>query len=123
MRKITLLFTLLALQMMAVAQNKTFTVSGQANSKQAGIDNVSVTLLRAGDSTIVKLAVSNHRGNFEMINVPGGTYLLRLTSVNYQPYVSAPIVVDKDIAFGTIELKSASKVVGDVTVHIKNHIN
>src|SRR5687768_4427210 len=73
---------------MAQNQNK---ISGNIKSEeQKSINGTTVSLLRAADSSLVKMAVSDANGHFEFENISEGSYLLSYTAVGYQKKISGP---------------------------------
>ena len=58
---------------------------GQGN----GINNVTVSLLFAKDSSVSKLAVTKPDGQFSFSNIKAGKYLVTASHVGYQPFYSA----------------------------------
>ena len=78
-----------------------------------------VLLLRAADSTFVAVAQTSEQGGFKALNLPYGTYLLRVQDLNYRVLrrrfnltASAPT-----IEFPTFELAAASATrLGEVVV-------
>jgi iron complex outermembrane recepter protein len=116
MRKILVLLLLTSLYNLAAAQSTSFRVSGKTTSKNKGIENISFSLLRVADSSVIKMAISDNEGKFEFTNVPAGSYLLTASSVNYNKYVSPALLVSHDVEVAHIDLQPLSKVVGDVTV-------
>ena len=63
------------------------------NVHRAAIANATVELLRASDSTLVKVGITDSTGIaiFEQVN--DGVYLLRVTVVNYLPQYSSPVQI------------------------------
>ena len=54
-----------------------------------------IALLRASDSTIVKITVSNERGEFLFENLPAAQYRLKYTAVGFEPVYSAPVALQE----------------------------
>ena len=87
MKKILLLFVLLCVTALALAQEaRRFTINGyltDIDSKEP-MEYVSVQLFTVADSAFVGGTVSNERGNFS-VDVPAvGTFRLRISFVGYQ---------------------------------------
>ena len=78
-----------------------------------------VLLLRAADSTFVAVAQTTEQGGFKALNLPYGTYLLRVQDLNYRAFrrrfsltASAPA-----IEFPTFEMSAAAATrLGEVVV-------
>ena len=55
------------------------------NSQQLALENATVELLKAKDSSLVKVALTNKNGEAEFENIAFGDYLIKATLVNYAP--------------------------------------
>lgn len=90
-----------------------------ADSKQAGIAAATVNLLKAKDSSIIKMSVTDKTGNFEFENLPGGKYLLKVSAIGHQAGFSNPFEVagtSAAIEIPVITLAPQSKQLNAVTV-------
>lgn len=86
MRILTLL---LAIQLMFVAANAQ--VSGQINDEQSKpVKGATVSLVKATDSALVKLAATNADGVYAFTGIKEGNYRVKATFVGYSPVFSAP---------------------------------
>ena len=100
------------------------TVFGQVTGKLTDQNNQAVpfataALMQAADSTIVKSALTNDKGVFQIMDVPGGKYLMRISVVGYQTYNSESFELSTDSRqkdLGAIVLRSASKQLGEVVI-------
>jgi len=63
------------------------------NAQRAAIANATVELLRADDSALVKVAITDSTGIATFEQVSDGIYLLRVTIVNHQPQYSTPVQI------------------------------
>lgn len=82
--------------------------------------SATVSLLRAKDSTLVKLAVSSPEGKFEFISNRTGRYLVSATLVGYAKSYSAPFDMDAEsIHLGAIKLPVSAGSMNEVTVIAK----
>jgi iron complex outermembrane receptor protein len=64
------------------------TVTGVVKDQQGkGLEKSTVSLLRAKDSSVVKLAISSDDGKFSL-TAPDGSYLLNVTHIGYTPLYS-----------------------------------
>src|SRR6478735_4932646 len=100
------------------AQNSV-SVSGQVTSdNHEPVIGATAALLAAADSSLAKVAVSDEKGNFEMLNVKAGSYSLRISVVGYENYRSAVITVDGSdaIHIPTVVLQRSSTSLSEVTV-------
>ena len=89
MRKLmTLLATIGLTTMSLAAQAQTGKVNGTVNGSQKAVEAASVGVLRAKDSAVVKLAVTDKTGQFEVEKLAAGKYLVVIQSVGYAKYYS-----------------------------------
>lgn len=85
MRKLFTLFFSFALLTTATQAQK---VSGLIKDQEGkGLDKSTVSLLRAKDSSVIKLAVTTDNGRFSFSAEPG-KYLVSASHVGYQPALS-----------------------------------
>jgi outer membrane receptor protein involved in Fe transport len=63
------------------------------NETKQGLENATVELLKAKDSSLVKAAVADKNGVAELENIPFGSYLLRITVVNHVRQFTGPITL------------------------------
>lgn len=84
-------FTLIA--SIAQSSSKSLSISIFAEGKTP-VENATVELLRAKDSALLKTALSDKAGVAGWDAVAAGTYLVRVTAVNFDPYFSAPFTTD-----------------------------
>ncbi|MDO3626423.1 TonB-dependent receptor [Mucilaginibacter sp. BT774] len=100
------------------------TVFGQVTGKLTDQNNQAVpfataALMQTADSTIVKSALTNDKGIFQITDVPGGKYLMRISVIGYQTYNSESFELSADSSqkdLGAIVLKSTSKQLGEVVI-------
>jgi hypothetical protein len=86
------------------------------------IDAASVSLLRAKDSALVKVAVADKEGNFYFENVKDGKYLVLATSVGHEKTYSAAIGINAgntSITVGVLQLVASDKAMKEVVVNSK----
>ena len=61
-------------------------ITGIVKDDQAkGLSGANITLQRAKDSAIVKIATTNSSGRFEFINIKPGSYFIGYSYVSYRP--------------------------------------
>ena len=92
------------------------------NDQQGALENATVELLKAKDSSIAKVALTDKTGLAEFENIKLGDYLLRVTVVNFSKYFSAPFslsATQTDITIPKIILLPKSTQLGEVTVTAK----
>ena len=99
----------------AFSQN-TYMVSGTVkDNKGNALAHVTISLLKAKDSTLVKSEISNNAGKFEMQIPAQQTYLLLYTMVGYQNKYSNIFSLNKNYNVVTT-LQASSKKLEDVSV-------
>jgi len=75
-----------------------------------------VSLLRAKDSSLAKLAVTDKNGQFEISGIAAGRYLMSYTSVGFSRSYSAPFEATASVDLPAVALSRASKEMTGVTV-------
>src|SRR5688572_9435107 len=97
------LFTLLAgilLYTVSFAQSKIGKISGSiTDESQKPLQSASVSLLRAKDSSLVKIAITNKEGKYEFENIVGGKFLLSVSSVGFQKKFGQSLEITADNSF------------------------
>ncbi|MEN9686104.1 MAG: hypothetical protein RLZZ28_1890 [Bacteroidota bacterium] len=94
-------------------------ITGSVLSAQNPIESASVSLLRKKDSSLVKLALSDKTGRFQLENLGEGTYLLSVQSVGYNKFYSPAFELTtarNQYDAGKLELALSSKELKSVTV-------
>ena len=92
------------------------------NDQHSAVENVTVELLKAGDSAIVKIDVTNKSGLAEFDNLKPGDYFLKLTAVGYSTFFTATVLLtanQQEISLPEIILQNKSAELGEVTVTAK----
>lgn len=84
---------LLTLSIFSYAQTKSALSGRVADASKIGIASASVTVLRAKDSSVVKLTVTDKEGRFEFASLPDGRFFVNISAVGYAGYYSAPFDV------------------------------
>jgi iron complex outermembrane recepter protein len=114
-----LIFTLLiSMQSMAQGPGK---ISGTVTDGKKGLASVTVSLLQAKDSSLVKADASNATGEFEIPIAKSGDYLLSYTAVGFEKRYSAiyTIIEGQSVAAATEALTVAADKLQGVTVSSK----
>ena len=105
------------------SQNKIGKISGViTDESQKPLQSVSVSLLHAKDSSLVKLAVTNKEGKYEFENINEGKFLLAVSSVGFQKKFGQSLeitAVNSSFNAATISLSAAAKSMQEVTVTAK----
>jgi hypothetical protein len=89
MRKIVLVCFVFMQGLLAFAQDRGKISVVVVNDRQAAMENATVELLKAKDSSLVKAAVTDAVGVAEFEQVPWGGYLVRITMVNHNSVYSS----------------------------------
>eukprot|EP01136_Pigoraptor_vietnamica_P014894 Opistho-1_new@57504 len=94
-------------------------VSGTVTSSQKTVESASVGVLRAKDSSVAKLGVSDKTGRFEVEKLAEGKYLVVIQAVGHAKYYSESFSISAatpEYTLKTVALTAASKKLEDVTV-------
>lgn len=116
------IFTLAVFVLMATVVNaQTSKISGIINDEQGkAIASGSVSLLKAKDSSLIKVAVSDKTGAYEFPNIKEGTYLLSATSIGFSKSLSPVFEVKGGtVSAPSLALKQSPKDLANVTVAAK----
>ncbi len=76
----------------------------------------SVRVLAAKDSSLVKGAVTNAEGRFNIANVKAGKYVVEISYVGYETQMRNVTVADKDITLKPFQLKESSVMLQEAVV-------
>ncbi len=90
--------------------------------QQKIIDAASVSLLKAKDSSLVKVAITDSAGNFVVENVKDGTYLVLATSIGHSKTYSNVFSISPEklnVNLGVLQLIPQDKSLAGVTVIAK----
>jgi iron complex outermembrane recepter protein len=118
-------FNLLVVSTIAMCSQAQTTSAGKVTGsikdggQQKVIDAASISLLKAKDSSLVKIAVTDKEGNFIIENVKEGSYLVLATSIGHSKTYSQVFTISADQAnanVGTLQLVPADKSLKEVTV-------
>ena len=112
MRKLVVFFAFLGMSFSAVqAQKVTGSVKDEAGK---GLDKSTVSLLKAKDSSVVKLAVTGNDGHFS-IQSTAGSYLVKVSHIGYAPQYSKVFDLSADVSLPEMKMeKEASSLQGVV---------
>jgi hypothetical protein len=121
MQKITLTLIILFISSFIMAQT---TGRGKITGKimdeqQKPVEGATAELLRAKDSALVKVAISNKAGVIEFESIRFGSYIVRTTYVNHERSFSSVITLSADdnaITLADVSLKPAAKELQTVQV-------
>jgi iron complex outermembrane receptor protein len=120
MRQIFILSVLVFSGLAALAQT-TSKISGTITDEQGKVlTSTSVSLLKAKDSSLVKVAVSDKSGLYEFIDIQEGSYLVSASSVGYTKRFSSHFEVKgNNVSVPSLSLRETSKDLTNVTVTAK----
>src|SRR4029079_11423978 len=123
MRKLSTLLISLLLSAVVFSQTKIGKVSGSiTDESQKPVQSASVSLLRAKDSSLVKIAVTNKEGKYEFEYVIEGRFLLLVSSVGFQKQFGQSFELTAEnptFKPETIKLSADAKSMQEVTVTAK----
>ncbi len=125
MKKLFSLLAVIAIGLSSFAQSATGgKISGSIKDggNQKVIDAASVSLLKAKDSGLVKVAVTDKDGNFSFENLKEGRYLVLATSIGHTKTYSSTINITADALSantGVLQLIPAEKDMKEVLVTSK----
>src|SRR3954469_24034463 len=91
----------------------TGTVKAQDNK---AVDAATVSLLKAKDSSIVKIAVTDKAGLFAFEKIKSDNYLLQVDAVGFNKFLKPVKANDGQTNTGEIQLTAAAKVLNEVNV-------
>ena len=100
-----------------VREGDTFIVTGVLRDAKNNdfLPYVNVAVLDSVDSTFVKGGISNMDGVFEIVEVPQGAFLLRVSAIGYQNF-SLPFNVTNNTNLGTLRIEPGVTSLNEVTV-------
>ena len=74
-----------------------------------------VSLMRQSDSVLVGYTSANEKGEFQLQQIPNGSYRMVVFFVGYENH-QQELVVSKDMDLGTIKIKPGTATIGEVVV-------
>jgi iron complex outermembrane recepter protein len=120
MKKLLIAFITFVLAIKSTAQTNETNVSGSTmDTKNAPIESATISLMKAKDSSIIKIAVSNKAGKFSFTGIPFGNYFITISSVNFNTVNSAIFPVSESkrtVLLDTLILEPAAKSLDAVIV-------
>lgn len=123
-KKIIILAALIGvLSVDSQAQTKFGKINGSViDGSTKTIESATIVLLRANDSTVIKMGVADKTGKFSFDNVSEGKYLVSISAVGHQKGYSPAFEINdanSNITLKTIELVPVEKSLGAVTIVAK----
>jgi outer membrane receptor protein involved in Fe transport len=119
MRPIFILF--LTFLFTSFVQAQTSRISGSVKDGDGkAIQGVTLSLLKVKDSSLAKLAVSDKNGDYELINIKPGKYIISATSVGYGKTFSQPFETgETNIEMPALALASKATSLAEVSVQVR----
>ena len=97
LNKILILILLVCFSSFANAQSNTGKLSGNILEKPGkGIGSASISLLSSTDSSVLMTTMSQENGHFKLSNIPMGKFLISVSSVGYEKYLTNQVTVTKE---------------------------
>ncbi|MEO7310176.1 MAG: TonB-dependent receptor [Chitinophagaceae bacterium] len=118
----------MALTLITTAQAKpqaTLVYGIVKNADEKPLEAITVTLLELPEKKVVKINMTNAKGEFEFENIKEGTYTLYITAVGYEPSSSETLTIVAGKENVVVKLKSltvAQKTLGNVLVEGKKNM-
>lgn len=122
MRKTIITLVLLMSFSQLVAQNGSGKISGiVTDAGKKPLQSISVSLLKAADSSVIKMAVSSKDGKYEFTNISDGDYIISASAVGHEKNFSrvSVSVANNTVAVPAMQLTEVSKGLAGVTVTSK----
>ncbi|RNI31065.1 outer membrane beta-barrel protein [Rufibacter latericius] len=120
MKKLFLPFLLLLLSPLAWAQQTGKITGAVQDQSNKPLEAATVSLLKAQDSSLVKISITDATGKFELENLTFNNYLVVVNAMGYKLYQSAPLTLDaanQQLSLPTITLEqNGGQVLQEVTV-------
>jgi iron complex outermembrane recepter protein len=119
----TVVFTFIFL-CVAVSASSQHTFTGNIQGKISDealnpVDFANVTLHNSSDSSLVKAALSDENGQFDLENLKAGNYFLQVSHLSFEKLVSAQFLLDSahnNMIFNELKTTAKSKELGEVKV-------
>ena len=89
---------LLTVSLLSRAQNtNTSKLKGKVSAtNQSTLSAATIALLKAKDSSVVKMSVTDQEGQYSFENPPKGRYLVAASAVGYEKQYSAPFTISAE---------------------------
>jgi outer membrane receptor protein involved in Fe transport len=122
MKSIFTLFIALGSAAISHAQSIVATVKGTVTANKVAVESATVSLLKAKDSSTVKLGVTDKNGAFSIEKSAEGKFFVRISAVGYAPYSSEVFSLSRTNPIYTVKpivLSVDAKGLKDVVVNSK----
>ena len=126
MKHLLNLLTAMSISLVSLSQNSGKVLGAiKDGGNQKIIDAASISLLKAKDSSIAKVAIADKEGNFSFENVRIGDYLVLATSVGHSKVYSKSFEISGDqnlVNVGILQLVPVDKNLKEVVVISKRQL-
>jgi iron complex outermembrane recepter protein len=126
MKHLLNLLTAMSISLVSLAQNSGKVLGAiKDGGNQKIIDAASISLLRAKDSSIAKVAITDKEGNFNFENVKMGAYMVLATSIGHSKVYSKSFEISGDqnlVNIGVLQLVPVDKNLKEVVVNSKRQL-
>ena len=126
MKHLLNLLTAMSISIVSFAQNSGKILGAiKDGGNQKIIDAATISLLKAKDSSIAKVAVTDKDGNFAFENVKAGSYLVLATSLGHSKVYSNSVEISSDqdlVNVGVLQLVPIDKNLQEVVVSSKRQL-
>ncbi|HYH16272.1 MAG TPA: carboxypeptidase-like regulatory domain-containing protein, partial [Flavisolibacter sp.] len=112
----TKLLSTLVLLIISITSFAQYKISGTVTEEGRPVSNVTVLLLMAADSSLIKSALSNKEGHFYFEQLASGKYIVSITKIGTKQIMFPAEIVQKNVHLETINLTIESKALSGVTV-------
>lgn len=120
MKKIVLSTILMTfISVIAFAQNGSIKGVISDNADKTALPGATVSLLLQSDSTLVKSTTAAADGTFTLTNLPADSFIVTITTVGYQQYVSFVTLNNNEKDYGTISMQKQGTDLSVVTIVAK----
>ena len=117
------LLTVVLLAFNSVVHAQTGKISGDIidGGDQKIIDAATISLLKAKDSTLVKLSLTDKDGHFSFENVKSGNFMIMASSIGHRKAYSAPVTIveGSSVSVGILKLITQNTTLQTVAVESK----
>ncbi len=120
MKKILFIITATIISLNIIAQNNGGSIAGTITDiKNTAIVSLTISLLKLKDSSVLKIKLTNDKGEFLFTQIPNGDYFVSINSTNYSSKNSNVINItdnNESIVLDKIILEPAGKNLSSVVV-------
>lgn len=117
MKKLSLIILIL-FSKCVVGQDTLVSVRGTVtDTKEEKLENLTITLIRATDSVLIKSALTNSTGQFSFKNIASNNYYIKITAAGYETYFSNTFPLSaSSLNLGSLKLNTKTQLLKEVVV-------